>query len=153
LSYLRIWDRLAADRPDYLIANSQYTQARIKKYYRRDSIVIYPPVEINGDSVSIMETESPGTKYFLVVSRLSSYKKIDVIIEAFNKLNLPLVVVGEGNQKKYLKKIAKKNIKFLGWRSDEDLKRYIPEPEPLFFLPWTILASLRWKLWPTARRL
>jgi glycosyltransferase involved in cell wall biosynthesis len=128
LSYLRVWDRMAADRPDFLIANSQYTQARIKKYYRRDSQVIYPPAYVKtsaGKPVNheshITKHEANSGKYFLIVSRLSAYKKIEQVIEAFNKLQLPLVIVGEGRQDRYLRSIAKENIKFLGWQPNEKL--------------------------------
>ena len=138
LSYLRLWDKLASDRPDYLIANSRYTQARIKKYYRRDSRVIYPPVFLPSLPTSLPKGERgngnppllfgedarrAGEGYFLIVSRLSPYKKIDRAIEAFNKLELPLVIVGVGKQEKYLKRIAKDNIKFLGYQKDEDLAK------------------------------
>ncbi len=120
LSYFRIWDKLAADRPDYLIANSKYTQSRIRKYYRRESEVIYPPV--NHETYSMKhETIMNNEKYFLIVSRLSAYKKIDKAIEAFNKLELPLVIVGAGKEEKRLKKIAKTNIKFLDYQKDEKL--------------------------------
>jgi glycosyltransferase involved in cell wall biosynthesis len=138
MSYVRVWDRLAADRPDFLIANSKYTQARIKKYYGRESVVIYPPVDVKnfknsqelsfGQAKTDQELSSLSThaqeKYFLVVSRLSPYKKIDVVVEAFNKLGLPLVIIGEGQQEKYLKKIAKENIKILGWQSDDKVREY-----------------------------
>ncbi|MCX6761412.1 MAG: glycosyltransferase [Candidatus Moranbacteria bacterium] len=127
LNYIRLWDFAAADRPEYLIANSQYTKDRIKKYYNREASVIYPPVagpirnyETNPNLRTI---QNQNAKYFLVVSRLSPYKKIDVIIEAFNKLELPLMIVGTGDQKKYLKSIAGKNIKFLGFQSEEKLAR------------------------------
>jgi glycosyltransferase involved in cell wall biosynthesis len=123
LNYIRLWDFVATDRPEYLIANSQYTKGRIKKYYRREAIVIYPPVHIATQSVSGRSDEETGRKYFLVVSRLSAYKNIDVIIEAFNKLELPLVIVGKGEQEKYLKSIAKKNIQFLGFQPDENLPK------------------------------
>ncbi|HAT73887.1 MAG: Glycosyl transferase, group 1 [Candidatus Moranbacteria bacterium GW2011_GWF2_36_839] len=120
LSYFRIWDKLAADRPDYLIANSEYTRSRIKKYYRRESEIIYPPV--NHETYNMKhETAMKNEKYFLIVSRLSAYKKIDKAIEAFNKLELPLVIVGTGKEEKRLKKIAKSNIKFLGFQKDEKL--------------------------------
>ena len=149
LSYFRLWDKLAADRPDYLIANSKYTQNRISKYYRRESAVIYPPVEVKSqiqnlniqinhkfqaqnskyedDAKSYPPAGEAGKlkakSYFLVVSRLSPYKKIDKIVEAFNKLKLPLKIVGEGKQEKYLQKIAGKNIEFLGWQSDAELQK------------------------------
>ncbi|HAV11861.1 MAG TPA: glycosyl transferase [Candidatus Moranbacteria bacterium] len=121
-SYLRIWDRLAAERPDFLIANSKFTQSQIAKYYRRESAVIYPPVEI---SASASKKSSEKIKdYFLVVSRLSGYKKTDVIVEAFNKLGLPLVVIGEGEQEKHLRNIAGENVKILSWKADEELAEY-----------------------------
>jgi glycosyltransferase involved in cell wall biosynthesis len=123
LNYIRIWDRTAADRPDYIIANSKYTQERIKKYYRRESAVIYPPVNIS-QSVIYKQQSKKSEGYFLVVSRLSPYKKIDKIVEAFNKLELSLVVIGEGSQEKYLRKIAGKNVKILGWQSDEKISEY-----------------------------
>lgn len=141
LSYLRIWDKLASERPDYLIANSKYTAARIKKYYRRESSIIYPPVAIchserseeslpysrisdyrSGSFANAQDDKKEILKnFFLVVSRLSPYKKIDKVVEAFNKLELPLVIVGEGKQEKYLKSIAKNNIQILGWQSDEKI--------------------------------
>jgi glycosyltransferase involved in cell wall biosynthesis len=128
LNYLRVWDKVAADRPDYIIANSKYTQERIKKYYGRESAVIYPSVSISRGEAS---TEFPGVEvspqpenYFLVVSRLSPYKNVDKIVEAFNKLELPLIVIGEGSQKKYLRKIAGKNVKILGWQPDEKIAEY-----------------------------
>jgi len=153
LSYLRIWDRLAGDRPDFLIANSIYTQKRIEKYYRRDSSVIYPPVvEIQNPTDNKQQTiESQNTKdetdklkaseaksyklgeYFLVVSRLSPYKKVDVVVDAFNKLGLPLVVIGEGQQEKQLKKIAKENVKILGWQNDEVIAQYYAKAKAFIF--------------------
>ncbi len=118
LHYLRLWDRSAADRVDYFIANSKNVAKRIKKFYGRDSKVIYPPVDV--DKLSLNSKTAKGN-YFLIVSRLSPYKKIDQAIEAFNKLNLPLVIAGEGPQKKYLESIAGKNIKFLGFIEKDKL--------------------------------
>jgi len=128
-NYLRVWDKVAADRPDYLIANSKYTQERIKKYYGKDSTVIYPPVELQIQSAELRKNYNSeliihNFEFFLVVSRLSPYKNIDKVVEAFNKLELPLVVIGEGQQEKYLKRIAKKNVKILGWLPDEKIKEY-----------------------------
>ncbi len=123
LSYLRLWDKIASDRPDYLIANSQYTQKRIEKYYRRSAEVIYPPVELKKEleTSQILEGMKGEKRYFLIVSRLSSYKKIKEAVEVFNKLELPLVIVGEGKEKKVLEKIAGTTIKFLGWQPDSQL--------------------------------
>ncbi|PIP27428.1 MAG: glycosyl transferase [Candidatus Moranbacteria bacterium CG23_combo_of_CG06-09_8_20_14_all_39_10] len=140
LNYIRVWDKAAADRPDALIANSKYTQGRIRKYYGRESVVIYPPVGGNFQFPISLPTGQAGNfqtiyndqifnlkntgKYFLVVSRLSPYKKIDMVVEAFNKLELPLVVIGEGQQEKYLRSIAKDNVKILGYKSDGETAKY-----------------------------
>jgi glycosyltransferase involved in cell wall biosynthesis len=126
LNYVRLWDFAAADRPEYLVANSRYTKERIRKYYNQEASVIYPPASLCSPDrlTKVMragESEIAEKKYFLVVSRLSAYKKIDVVIEAFNKLELPLVVVGTGEQEKYLKSIAGKSVKFLGFQPDEKL--------------------------------
>ena len=133
LSYLRLWDKLAADRPEHLIANSKYTRDRIAKYYRRESEIIFPPVDIAPRRDEAMPRLYDGDKYFLIVSRLSAYKKIDKAIEAFNQLGLPLVVVGIGKQEKYLKSIAKSNIKFLGFVSDEKMPEIYAKARAFIF--------------------
>lgn len=143
MNYIRIWDKEAAERPDYLIANSQYTQARIEKYYRRESTVIYPPVDVERIShiVDRGEHSKEGdTRYamhdarpFLVVSRLAPYKKIDAVVEAFNKLGLPLVVIGEGPQEKYLRSIANQNVQILGWLPDAEVAQYYAQARAFVF--------------------
>ena len=121
--YLRILDFKTSQRPNILIANSKEVQARIQKFYRRDSVVIYPPV-----STVIPSEATPKAgdkKYFLSVGRLVRGKGIDVIVKAFTKLNLPLKVVGSGPEIKSLKfkvQSAKlKNIEFLGQVADDQL--------------------------------
>ena len=116
LNYLRMWDRISVERPDYLIANSKYTAVRIKKYYRRKAIVIYPPVDVEK---YIPRKENAG--YFLTVGRLVPYKRIDLLIQVFQKIKLPLIIIGDGPDKKKLEKMVKNNklIKVLGWVSDE----------------------------------
>ena len=116
LNYLRMWDRISAERPDYLVANSKYTAERIKKYYRRKSTVIYPPVAVEKFTPT---KENAG--YFLTVGRLVPYKRVDLLIQVFQKLKLPLVIAGDGPEKKKLEKMVKgdKSIKVLGWVSDE----------------------------------
>jgi len=138
LNYLRVWDRVATDRPDYLIANSQFTKERIRKYYGRESIVIYPPVNIksqipNPNFQTNPKSQIPINNYFLVVSRLSPYKKIDAVIEAFNKLELPLVIIGEGQQEKYLRSVAKENVKIMGWQSEEKIAEYYSKAKAFIF--------------------
>lgn len=126
LNYVRMWDRAAADRADHFIANSKSTQDKIKKYYGRDSVVVYPPVDISSAELSDKPQDSGFGDYFLIVSRLAPYKKIEVAIEAMNKLDLPLIVIGEGALKyeKYLKSIAGPKTKFLGWMPDKKVKEY-----------------------------
>ncbi|EKE25491.1 MAG: hypothetical protein ACD_5C00139G0005 [uncultured bacterium] len=141
LSYLRVWDKLAAERPDYLISNSKYTQERVNKYYRRESKIIYPPVN-NGNQQLVTSNQKvekvtsyklPVTDYFLVVSRLSPYKKVDLVVEAFNKLGLPLVIIGQGEQENYLRKIANDNIEILGWQSDDVVQDYMKNATAFIF--------------------
>lgn len=118
LNYLRTWDRASADRPDFLIANSRYTSLRIKKYYRRQSQVIYPPVEVEKFTPTKEHQD-----YFLSVGRLVPYKQQKLLVNAFAKLNLPLTIVGEGPQKEELKEEAggNPNIKILGYVKEEEL--------------------------------
>jgi len=125
-SYLRIWDRSASKRVDYFVANSKATAGRIKKYYDRDSKIIYPPVRLANDKWHLAGGQNMAKegKYFLIVSQLTPYKKVDVAVEAFNKLGLSLVIIGEGPQKEYLRGLAKENISILGWRSDEEIAEY-----------------------------
>lgn len=119
LNYLRVLDRLSADRVDFFAANSEFTRRRIKKYYGRDSKVIYPPVDTDKFKIG----KRGG--YFLIVSRLTPYKKIDVAIEAFNKLELPLIIVGEGKDRRRLEKLAGPKIRFKGFLNDERTREYI----------------------------
>ncbi len=121
---LRIWDRQASDRVDEFITNSKNVQARIKKYYGKDSKLIYPPLNIL--EVSTEERQDPDQGYYLIVSRLFPHKNIDIAIDAFNKLGYNLVIVGDGPEYKNIKnKISKiKNINLLGFVSDKDLPKY-----------------------------
>jgi len=112
LHFTRIWDRQASERVDEFIAISKTVEKRIKKYYRRDSKVIYPPVEV------ISSDEKIKKEFYLIVSQLRKYKRIDLAVDAFNKLGLELVIIGDGPEKRELQRIAKKNIKFLGWQKD-----------------------------------
>ncbi|MFH0925330.1 MAG: glycosyltransferase [bacterium] len=128
ITYLRIWDITSSTRVDYYIAISQHVSKRIKKYYRRDSIVIYPPVDtklfLNSSSSSIPDNKHRTTDskkqifanndYYLVISALVPYKRIDLAVNAFNKLKKRLLVAGDGPELKKIKRIAEKNIEFLG---------------------------------------
>ncbi|MDD5490118.1 MAG: glycosyltransferase [Candidatus Moranbacteria bacterium] len=137
LNYIRMWDRVAADRVDFFIANSHHTKERIKKYYGQESVVVHPPVEIGHSETKfpLGSLVSKHGEYFLIVSRLSPYKKIEIAVEAMNKLGLPLVVIGEGSPKyvKYLKSIAGHKTKFLGFLPDEKIKKHFAECRAFIF--------------------
>ena len=132
LHYMRMWDKSASERVDYFIANSKNTADKIKKFYNKESEIIYPPANINRSEIqnSLSKTDNSTSDkktkndYFLIVSRLSPYKKIDIAIEAFNKLELPLVIIGDGQERYRLEKMAEKNIKFLGFQPKEELYKY-----------------------------
>lgn len=107
--YARVWDVTTAARVDYFVANSRYVASRIQKYYRRESTVIHPPVDVDAGYVS------PTTEaYYLVVSRLVPYKRVDLAIEACNRLGRPLRIVGTGPEYKRLRKLAGRTIEFVG---------------------------------------
>lgn len=107
--YMRLWDRLSADRVDVLIANSTAVQRRIAKHYRRPAQVIFPPVAVDRFSID----PQPGS-YYLVWSRLVSYKRFDLAVLAANRLKLPLIVAGEGPERRNLERIAGSTVKFVG---------------------------------------
>ena len=155
LNSLRIWDYNAAQRVDLFIANSKTVQARIKKYYRRESVVIYPPVETDKFSISDLSQQSANEKYFLIGCRLAPYKRVDIVIEAFKKLgsDYHLKIFGDGVDMKRLKKIAGEasNIEFLGRVSEtEKAKLYSgaqafinPQEEDFGITPVESMASGR----------
>lgn len=116
---MRMWDYQAAQRVDYFISNSNYIGRRIEKYYRREATTIYPPVHINELNV----LELPGD-YYLVVSRFVHYKRIDLAIEACNRLGKTLVIVGGGDEEKKLRALAGPTIRFTGRISDEEVMQY-----------------------------
>lgn len=111
LNWQRVWDRAAADRVDHFVAISREVQARIRKYYRRESTIIYPPVE--AERFAAQPIARPDD-YYLVVSRLIPYKSIDLAVQAFGQLGLPLVVGGTGRDRARLEGMARPNVKFLG---------------------------------------
>ena len=118
VNYLRWWDEVASKRPDKIIAISTEVKRRIKKYYDRDSEIIFPPV--NSPEVALVNHPRGGI-YYLYVGRLVGYKKVDLLIETFNDLGLPLVVVGIGAELSKLKRKAHNNIKFLCQVTDKEL--------------------------------
>lgn len=129
--YLRKWDKIASQRPDYYIAISKEVQARIKKYYNRDSEIIYPPLMLGNSSKA--KSKNRGD-YFLVVSRLTNfYKRVDIAVEACSALRLPLKVIGTGRDEINLKRSAGPTVEFLGRVSDEKLTDYYKNCKALIF--------------------
>lgn len=128
MNYLRLWDRQSADRVDYFIANSENVARRIWKYYRRESVVIHPPVRC-----SLFNINNEDGDFFLVMSRLVKYKRIDLAVEVFNELGLPLVIIGDGEEREKLEAMANDNIKFLGRQPDEVVKEYYSKCKAFLF--------------------
>lgn len=128
LSAIRLWDNASSDRVDYFIANSENVAKRIWKHYRRKSVVIHPPVRC-----SLFKPSEIDEDYFLILSRLQEYKRIDVAIEAFNKNGLPLVIIGDGPDREKLESMANSNIKFLGRQPDEVIKDYYAKCRAFIF--------------------
>lgn len=139
--WLRIWDFNAAQKPGEIIVISEEVERRVKKFYRRDSKVIYPPVSLTSQVTNYeLQVTDP---YFLIISRLAAYKRIEVAIEACSQLKLPLKIVGTGREESKLKKMAARldsveprrrpTIEFLGFRSDEEINQLYGRARALIF--------------------
>lgn len=144
LSYLRLWDRQAAERVDEWIAISEFVRRRIAKYYHKDAVVVHPPVNVSKFPLSA----EPG-RYWLMVGRLVAYKNFDLAIRAFNRLGWPLKIVGSGIEERRLRAMAKPNIEFVGAVTDERLARLyagshavlFPQEEDFGIVPLEAMAS------------
>ena len=117
VSSLRAWDKRAATQVDEFIAISHEVQKRIAAYYGRQSCIIYPPVDVTSFHIA---PRSEIGNYFLIISRLIPYKRIDLAVEAFNRTGLPLLIAGDGRDRARLEARAASNIKFLGRVSDQE---------------------------------
>ncbi len=130
MNYVRVWDYFSTNGVDQFIANSKFVQGRIKKYYQRNSIVINPPVAV--DKFYLTPEEELGD-YFLVTGRMMKYKKMDLVIKAFNELKLPLKVVGRGIEFKNLERMAGPTIEFLGRISEKELREVYSKTQAFIF--------------------
>lgn len=130
ITRMRLWDQMTAARVDHFIANSPVVAERIHKYYRRDAIVIPPPVDAQR---FIFDTSIQPEDYFLVVSRLVPYKRVDLAIRACNRLKLPLIVIGSGRQEEELQKMAGPTVRVLGRLSDQEVLHYFAHCRALLF--------------------
>ncbi len=126
--WMRVWDRVSSDRVDLFIANSSFIESRIKKYYRRESQVIHPPV-----NVTKFEHSRCRGEFYLYLGQLVAYKRPDLAVNAFNLLNLPLIVIGEGDLLEGLRNIAKSNIIFLGRQSFDSVRHHLERCKGLIF--------------------
>lgn len=126
--WLRVWDRASADRVDHFIANSSFVASRIRKFYRRASEVVFPPVNVQ----SFDHTQS-REDFYLCLGQLVPYKRADMVVEVFNKLGLPLVVIGEGELFEKLSAIAGPNVKLLGRQPFKVVKEHLERCKALVF--------------------
>ena len=122
LHALRQWDQLSAQRVDHFIANSRFTARRIRKYWGRDASVIHPPVEVER-----FRWSADRDDVYLCLCRLVPYKRVDLVVEAFNRLGLPLLVVGDGPEKTRLEALAGPTVTLLGHQTQQQVE----EPGPL----------------------
>lgn len=128
LHRLRQWDVISANRVDYFIANSRHTARRIWRCYRREAQVIYPPVHTERFSFLAQKSD-----FYLTVSRLVSYKQVTLIVEAFNQLGYPLVVIGDGPQLQALRHLAKPNVQVLGFCPDRMVEEYMAQAKAFVY--------------------
>ena len=128
LHYLRLWDVAAANRVDYHLANSSYVARRISKLYRRPARVVYPPVDVSG-----YEYELPREDYFVTVSRLVPYKRVDLIVDAFTRMEKPLVVIGDGPARASIQRAAGPSVKVLGYQPDRVVTDYLQRARGFVF--------------------
>ncbi len=133
--FLRHYDWKTAQAVDYFIANSKETARRVQKFYRRESTVIYPPIESTNQLINKSSNQQRNThrQYYLSVGRLTYSKRVDLAIMACNKLKLPLKVVGTGKEEEYLHSIAGPTIEFVGSVTDEELGRLYAGAKVLIF--------------------
>jgi glycosyltransferase involved in cell wall biosynthesis len=128
LHQLRQWDVLSANRVDYFIANSEHTARRIWRCYRRQATVIYPPVNIERFPLLTQKED-----FYLTVSRLVGYKQVSLIVQAFNQLGHPLVVIGDGPQLEAIRKLAQPNVQVLGFQPDSVVEQYMAKAKAFVY--------------------
>jgi glycosyltransferase involved in cell wall biosynthesis len=128
LHYLRMWDQSSASRPDVIVANSTFTQQRIRKFWGRDAMIIHPPV-----AVADTELVAPSTEYYVYAGELVGYKRGDLAVDAFNINGRPLIVLGAGEELQRLESIANSNITFIGRVDDDVFQRTLAGAKALIF--------------------
>lgn len=124
-SYLRIWDYAAAQRPDYLLTNSKNTQNRIKKFYDRDSTVIYPFYDFALSESEVKSVKAKKGDFYFTISRKGRYKNLDLIAETFNRLEKTIYIAGSGSLDPEIKRYEGKYVKILGFISEQEKAEYM----------------------------
>lgn len=128
IAALRRWDQKTKNRPDHYVAISSAVKARIKRVYGKDAEIIFPPVDVNK-----FQLRAHMDNFYLIVSRLNSYKRIDLAVEAFNHLGFPLKIIGSGPYSQTLKNMARPNVTFLGRLTDREVMDYYASCRALVF--------------------
>ena len=128
LALLKKWDTVAAKRPDYYIANSNVVADRIRTFYGRESVVISPPID-----TARFAGEAPSEDFYLILSRLASYKRLDLAVEACKRLDRRLIVIGDGPARRELESIAGSKTQFLGRQEDQVVAEYARSCKALIF--------------------
>jgi glycosyltransferase involved in cell wall biosynthesis len=126
--YLQRFDIESARNPDYLISNSIFVKEWVKEKYNRDSVVIYPPVEVEDFCLSDF-----SENYYVTVGRLEPYKRFDIVVKAFTQNKKKLIVIGDGTQSKYLKSIAGSNIEFTGYLEKNKIRDYLSKSKAFVY--------------------
>lgn len=136
MHYVRLWDVLSTARVDHFIANSRFVARRIWKYYRREATVIHPPVDttyFTPEACAELGRNNRDEDYYLMVSRLTGYKRIDLAVAAFNRLGRPLRIIGDGPELRRLQALARPNITFLGYQSRAVVREHLARCRALIF--------------------
>src|SRR6185503_15699603 len=129
LHYIRLWDLSASSRPDVILANSTFIARRIRKIYRRESEVLYPPVD-----VELFSYQDNKSDYYLTASRLVPYKRIDLIVQAFRRMpDKKLVVIGDGPDGEKIRKLTAANMQWLGHQNTGALRKYMQNARAFIF--------------------
>ncbi|MFZ0455782.1 MAG: glycosyltransferase family 4 protein [Ignavibacteriaceae bacterium] len=129
LHYIRIWDSASANRPDFYVANSHYIAKRIQKIYKKESSVIYPPVDTHKFTCEVYKDN-----YYLTASRFVPYKRIDLIAEAFTKMpEKKLLIIGDGPEEEKIKSKSGRNVELLGYKTGEALINYMQKAKAFVF--------------------
>ena len=133
LSFLRNWDVTSSARVDRFLSNSRHVQNRVRRFYRRSSHVLYPPIDIKRiQNLNLLE-KVPEEEFYVCLGALVPYKRVDIAIEAFNRNGKKLFVFGDGPERKKLKRLAKSNIEFRHGSSDEEVMSYLAKAKALIF--------------------